>query len=169
MKKLTLCTLALLTLAGCRLDFWRPEPVALSIVGYNYTGRYIHTFSVNGQWGGGLYDDDGGGGGGDVCCLLFRPDTKLPFDVEVEWTLNDVKDYKNDKWIPSPEEHFKKTVTVNGPLPKKKLSNFEVHFSPNGVVQAYITDHMSSPFLLRDGKRNPNIRVVPPGDEIISK
>jgi len=57
MKKLTVYLLALLALSGCRLDFWRPEPVALSILGFNYTGRYIHTFSVNGQ-------------GGEICTKL---------------------------------------------------------------------------------------------------
>jgi len=139
----------------------------LSILGYNYTGRYIHTFSVNGQGGGNLYETSGGGS--VVCCLSFRPDSKLPFDVEVEWELDDIRDFVNAKWIPAVEEHHKSKATVNGPLPKGEASNFEVHFMPDGSVQAYITDYKSSPFLLPDGKPNLDIRVVPPGDGPLSK
>lgn len=164
MRKLIVCLLAVLTLTGCDWEFWRPEPVALSISGYNYTGRYIHTFSVNGQWGGNLYENSGGG---SVCCLSFRPDSKLPFTVEVEWELNDIRDFKNDKWIPAPEEHHKTTVTVNGPLPKNKPSYFEVHFMPDGSVRAYVTHFSSDPFLVPDGTPNPDIRISAPGDVVL--
>jgi len=161
--RIPLLLLAVLSLTGC--DFFRPEPVALSILGYNYTGRYIHTFSVNGQWGGNLYEDNGGGGGGNVCCLSFRPDSKLPFDVEVEWTFGREEDDKGN--ITRPQEHRKATVTVTGPLPKNKPSNFEVHFMPDGSVRAYITYFPSDSFVLPDGKENPNIRVAPPGDIVL--
>jgi hypothetical protein len=159
--RIPLLLLAVLSLTGC--DFFRPEPVALSILGYNYTGRYIHTFSVNGQWGGNLYEESAGGS--IVCCLSFRPDSKLPFDVEVEWTFGREEDDKGN--ITRPQEHRKATATVTGPLPKNKPSNFEVHFMPDGSVQAYVTHFMSFPFLLPDGKPNPNIRVVPPGDVVL--
>ena len=159
----TFLMLVSLALTGC--DFWRPEPVLLSISGYNYTGRYIHTFSVNGQWGGNLYEDNGGGGGGNVCCLSFRPDSKLPFDVEVVWTFGREEDEKGN--ITRPQEHRKATATVTGPLPKNKPSNFEVHFMPDGSLQAYVTHFPSDSLVLSDGKPNPNIRVVPPGDVVL--
>lgn len=158
-RLLTICLLAVASLTGC--DFWRPEPVLLSISGYNYTGRYIHTFSVNGQWGGILYED---AAGGSIYCLSFRPDSKLPFDVEVEWESSDIWDFKNDKWIAAPDERHKATVMVTSPLPKNKPSVFEVHFMPDGSAQAYVTHFNSDPFLLPDGKPNPNIRIAPPGD-----
>lgn len=163
MKKLTVCVLTLLALSGCRLDFWRPAPVALSIIGYNYTGRYVDSFSVNGQWGGNMYET----GGGVVCCLSFRPDSKLPFDVEVEWELNDVRDFRNDKWVSALAEHHKAKATVNGPLPQGKPSNFEVHLMPDGSVQAYVTHFSSDPFLLPDGRPNSDLRILPPGDVVL--
>jgi len=161
--RIPLLLLTVLSLTGC--DFWRPEPVALSILGYNYTGRYIHTFSVNGQWGGNLYEESAGSR--IVCCLSFRPDSRLPFDVEVEWELSDIRDFKNDKWIAAPDEHRKATVTVTGPLPKNKPSNFEVHFMPDGSVRAFVTHFNSDPILLPNGKPNPDIRIVPPGDVVL--
>ena len=160
MQFITILFLAILMLTGCSKA---SEPVALSISGYNYTGRYIHTFSVNGQWGGNLYETSGGGS--DVCCLLFKPTSKLPFTVDVEWTFGREEDDKGN--ITRPQEHHKGTATVNGPLPKVKLSNFEVHFMPDGSVQAYITDYMSSPFFLPNRKPNPDIRIVPPGDTVL--
>jgi len=160
MKKiLAICLLAVLAFAYFSKA---PEPVALSIISYNYTGRYVHTFSVNGQWGGHSSEEDGGG---IVCCLSFKPTSKLPFTVEVEWTFGREEDEKGN--ITRPQEPHKATVTVNGPLPKGELSNFEVHFMPDGSVQAYITDFKSSPFLLPNGKPNPNIRIVPPGDTVL--
>ena len=162
MRKLIIYLLAVLTLTGCDWEFWRPEPVALSIIGYNYTGRYIHTFSVNGQWGGNLYE---GSGAGSVCCLSFRPNSKLPFDVEVEWTFGREEDDKGN--ITQPQEHHKATVTVNGPLPKNKPFNFEVHFMPDGSVQAYVTHFNSNLLLMPDGTPNPEIRISPPGDVVL--
>jgi hypothetical protein len=159
--RIPLLLLAVLSLTGC--DFFRPEPVALSILGYNYTGRYIHTFSVNGQWGGNLYEESAGGS--IVCCLSFRPDSKLPFDVEVEWTFGREEDDKGN--ITRPQEHRKATATVTGPLPKGEPSNFEVHFMPDGSVRAFVTHFNSDPILLPNGKPNPDIRIVPPGDIVL--
>jgi hypothetical protein len=161
MKFLMACFFTALSLAGCSEA---AKPVALTIVGYNYTGRYVSTFSVNKQWGGNM----NGESGGLVCCLSFKPTSKLPFKVEVEWELNDKMDFVNNKWTPAPEEHRSATVTVNGPLPKEP-DYFEVHFMSDGSVQAYVTHFPSSPFLLPNGKPNPDIRFAPPGDEILPK
>lgn len=163
MKLLIACFFTALSLAGCSEA---AKPVALSILGYNYTGRYISTFSVNQQGGGNLYE--GSAGSRVVCCLSFKPTSKLPFTVEVEWELNDRRDFVKNEWIPAPEEHHRATVTVNGPLPRES-SNFEVHFMPDGSVQAYVTNSPSSPFLLPNGKPNPDIRFAPPGDEILPR
>lgn len=162
MRKMIVCLLAALALTGCDWEFWRPEPVALSIISYNYTGRYIYTLSVNGQWGGHSSEEDGGG---IVCCLSFRPDSELPFDVEVEWIFGREEDDKGK--VTRPQEHHKATATVKGPLPKGKSSIFEVHFMPDGSVQAYVTHFNSDPFLLPDGKPNPDIRISPPGDFVL--
>lgn len=163
MRTMTLCVLTLLALSGCRFDFWRPEPVELSIISYNYTGRYIHTLSVNGQWGGHSSKEDGGG---IVCCLSFRPDSKLPFDVEVEWALGREEDAKGN--ITRAQEPHKAKGIVKGPLPKGKPSYFEVHFMPDGSVQAYVTHFDSDPFMLPNGKPNPDRRILPPGDVVLA-
>lgn len=149
MKYLLAFLLAVPLLAGCGERKRKTEPEMVSISGYNYTGRYIDTFSVNGQWGGNLYETSAGGSG--VCCILISPATKVPFDVKVEWTLNDTRDFKNGKWIPAPEEKHVATVSVHGPIPTR-INSFEVHFLPDGSVKAFVTDMPSDPLFTPEGK-----------------
>jgi hypothetical protein len=61
------------------------KSISLTIVGYNYTTRYIDSFSVNGNGGGNIMrSTPESGGGGAVCCALYRPEIKN-YKAVVRW------------------------------------------------------------------------------------
>ena len=124
------------------------KPVTLSLIAYNYTGRYIDSYAVDGQGGGSVQET----GSGVVCCLSFRPDSKLPFTVKVEWLLADKRDFVNNKWIAMPDEKRSAIATVTGPIPERP-SSFETHFLPNGEVFVQITGYAqpSDPYFTPQG------------------
>ncbi|MCA3166814.1 MAG: DUF3304 domain-containing protein, partial [Burkholderiales bacterium] len=122
--------------------------VTLSLIAYNYTGRYIDSYAVDGQGGGNAYETTAGGR--VVCCLSFRPDSKLPFTVKVEWLLADKRDFVNNKWIAMPDEKRSAIATVYGPIPKEP-SEFETHFLPDGSVRVFITEMRSDPYFTPQG------------------
>ena len=147
MKPSTHCARAfLLLLALPLLLSCSQKPVTLSMIGYNYTGRYIDSYAVDGQGGGSGQET----GSGVVCCLSFRPDSKLPFTVKVEWLLADKRDFVNNKWIAMPDEKRSAIATVTGPIPKEP-SEFETHFLPDGSVRVFITDMRSDPYFTPQG------------------
>jgi len=126
------------------------KPVTLSLIAYNYTGRYIDSYAVDGQGGGNAYETTAGGR--VVCCLSFRPDSKLPFTVKVEWVLMSKKDFEKNEWIVIPPEKRSAIATVYGPIPERP-SSFETHFLPNGEVFVQITGYAqpSDPYFTPQG------------------
>ena len=149
MKPSTHCARAfLLLLALPLLLSCSQKPVTLSMIGYNYTGRYIDSYAVDGQGGGSVQET----GSGVVCCLSFRPDSKLPFTVKVEWVLMSKKDFEKNEWIVIPPEKRSATATVYGPIPERP-SSFETHFLPNGEVFVQITGYAqpSDPYFTPQG------------------
>jgi hypothetical protein len=123
------------------------KPVTLSLIAYNYTGRYIDSYAVDGQGGGSVQET----GSGDVCCLSFRPDSKLPFTVKVEWVFGREED--DQRRITRPQEKRSAIATVYGPIPKEPRQ-FETHFLPDGSVRVFITSGIpyTEPFFTPDGK-----------------
>jgi len=124
------------------------KPVTLSLIAYNYTGRYIDSYSVDGQGGGNAYETTAGGR--VVCCLSFRPDSKLPFTVKVEWVFGREEDAQ--RRVTRPQEKRSATATVYGPIPERP-SSFETHFLPNGEVFVQITGYAqpSDPYFTPQG------------------
>ena len=128
------------------------EPVGLTIYGYNYTNRYIDQFYVNGNGGENLrVSGPSSGGGGSVCCFSYTPGTPVPKMVTVKWVASGctykVKGTYGE--IFDDIHHFFKTLEV--PVNPKVPANpgyFEVHFYPDGHVEAAITEHSSSPRLI---------------------
>jgi hypothetical protein len=59
----------MLILSGCA-----EEMVPVSIVGYNHTDKYIHSFTVNGGSAGNLFAHSGGGS--IVCCIAILENWK---------------------------------------------------------------------------------------------
>ena len=132
------------------------EAVPLAIVGYNYTNRYIDSFSVNGQGGGNLYVSSAhGGGGGTVCCVQYRPGTRLN-TVTVRWQsgacyYREVS--SSNEVFYSLHSFFKEQEVVVADSVPPKAAYLEVHFYPDGSVQAAVTAQASAPRLALDKAR----------------
>jgi hypothetical protein len=121
-----------------------PKSFMLSIVGYNYTDRYIDSFSVNGRGGGNLdISKEGLGGGSAVCCVSWTEGSKLPLKVTVKWvaaycmrritnSANETRDWRESVW------HIA-DIEFKGPVPESPR-NFEVHFYPDGGIDVAITE-----------------------------
>jgi hypothetical protein len=118
-------------------DLFKPrKPKELDILGYNYTDDYIPAFNVDGYGGGNVeLSTETAGGGKAMCCYPYIERTYFPFEVEVEWG-------SSDRWGPTQ----KKKVLV----PEPKGANpriLEIHFYPDGHIEAELTDWYSLPRL----------------------
>lgn len=148
----------LLTTTGCCAT----EPVSsteegatysLLIQGYNYTDQYIDSFTVNGVGGGNVFvSDSGSGGGGSVCCYAFDSQRTLPISIKVKWAASYCLERKTNPY-PFGERFFDERKTLwkeaeveikDVSLPAKAL---EVHFYPDGHVEAAVTPGYSPPRL----------------------
>ena len=138
MKKLLSAALAALVLTACQ-EGPKAEPKMLGITGYNYTGRYIDGFSVNGQGGGNVLISEGeSGGGGTTCCIVWRPGTVLPVTMRVEWTYGYEKDFDTGRLLRAAETH-QADVDIKGPI-SKHPTILIVHFYPDNTVQVEIAE-----------------------------
>lgn len=143
----------LTVIMGCS----RAKPVGLSIEGYNYTNRFIDSFTVtdedgNGSWGGDVQlSTPTAGGGKSTCCVMLDPSVKMPVRLRIDWTLDRVDD-SSGRTI-APEIKRRAWVTVSPPFPDDP-QNLEIHFYQDGHVEAAVT-HWSSPprVSLPDGRR----------------
>lgn len=129
-------------------------PVSLAINGFNYTDLPISYFSVNGQGGSNIVvSSSTSGGGGTVCCASWRPGSRLPRPVTVEW-LRVVNG--RDRWC-------EKTVQLNGPVPDRPTA-LGVHFMPDGDIQVEMTRGEADPKLKLErfsaGKRKESGNVI---------
>ena len=146
-KRMLMATLAALALSACQKSP-QEEPKMLGITGYNYTGRYIDGFSVNGQGGGNVLISEGlSGGGGTTCCIVWRPGTALPVLMFVEWTYGYEKDFDTGKLLRDAETH-RVEVELKGPVPQNPTV-FAVHFYPDNTVQVEVAEDYPKPRLRR--------------------
>jgi hypothetical protein len=123
----------------------------LTLRGYNYTSRYIDGFSADGQGGGNLYvSGPSSGGGSSVCCVNYVKGATAP-QVIIRWQSGGCT-YR----VPGLADgmtHFthgfyrEVKVRVSDRIPDSPVY-FEVHFYPDGQVEAAITDRISSPRLV---------------------
>lgn len=129
----------------------------LTLKGYNYTSRYIDGFSVNGQGGGNLYvSGPTSGGGGRVCCVSYVYGAAAP-EVTVRWQSGGCM-YRdtggsadgNGSMVHGFYREMK--VRVHSQIPSRPAL-FEVHFYPDGHVEAAITERASSPRLVYSEER----------------
>jgi Protein of unknown function (DUF3304) len=108
---------------------------SLGIVGYNYTDLYISYFIVNGTNGFNLgVSNEGSGGGKTSCCFGWAPGAPLPKPITVEWSRDG-----GNRWC-------RQKVMLNAPVPLEPTT-LEVHFYPDGHIEAAMTDIYSSPRL----------------------
>ena len=128
------------------------EPVSLTLTGYNYTNRYIDNFSVDGVGGGNLFvSDESSGGGGSVCCVPYTLGARAR-KVTVNWNIGacTYNEYVDIDGIKQHQIHpfFKETNVQVDPNIPPDPKYFEVHFFPDGHIEAAITEH-ESPVRLR--------------------
>lgn len=129
----------------------------LAILGYNYTSRYIATFSVNGNGGGNIMvSSPTSGGSGSSCCISYTHGENM---VSIRWGADAcVFNVRNDVTKEEGDEiHiFYKNVTVPVTESYSAVPRFmEVHFYPDGKVEAAVTDRRSSPRLsLSESRRD---------------
>ena len=142
-KKVLAGTLAALALTACQKSP-QEEPKMLGITGYNYSGRYIDRFSVNGQGGGNVLISEGlSGGGGTTCCIVWRPGTELPVPMFVEWTYGIEGNLQTGEIYREPETH-RVEVELKGPIPQNPTV-FAVHFYPDNTVQVEVAADYPEP------------------------
>ncbi|MDW5418476.1 DUF3304 domain-containing protein [Iodobacter sp. CM08] len=151
MSKIKHCLSLLgLFLAGC--SSYASESVSLTLHGYNYTNRYIDSYSINGQWGGnmGLSTSTSGGGGG-VCCGSWRRNSRLPIKITVKWVGDSCKfkEYSSTGELFLLRRNFWKEaealITTPPPTDARYL---EAHIYEDGHVEAAITNTYSPPRLI---------------------
>ena len=144
MKKLLSATLAALVLTACQ-EGPKAEPKMLGITGYNYTGRYIDGFSVNGQ--GGTNMGAHTNGSGEACCIVWRPGTALPVMMRVEWTYGIEGDLQTGEVLRQREDHSAE-VELQGPI-SAYPTILVVHFYPNNTVQVEVAEDYPEPRIKR--------------------
>ncbi|HEU4621437.1 MAG TPA: DUF3304 domain-containing protein [Burkholderiaceae bacterium] len=141
---------------------------SLTLIGMNYTNRYIDQFFVNGQGGGNLFvSTPTSGGGKSACCVGWSTTTKLPVKVKVKWhsggcTITEVT--RSGYQFKTNRSFFKeKEVTFNGPVPNSP-KYFVVHIYENDDVEISISDDYPAPRLqLSEGRRDRT--PYPPCDQ----
>ena len=121
------------------------EPKMLGITGYNYTGRYIDGFSVNGQ--GGTNMGAHTNGSGEACCIVWRPGTAHPILMFVEWTYGERWNHEKGLKLQDAETH-RVEVELKGPVPQNPTV-FAVHFYPDNTVQVEVAEDYPKPRLRR--------------------
>lgn len=147
--------------ASMALDQARELPpgtrFSLALVGYNYTSRYMHSFSVNGQGGGNLYVSSAtSGGGGTVCCISYvkgRPAGEVTVRWQAGGCLFRVPGGLTDGSTHLAHSYFREIKVKVDPRIPIRPRNFEVHFYPDGHVEAAITDEESLPRLVYSKSR----------------
>ena len=137
--------------AGQRPADEEPASLSLALVGYNYTNRYIDTFSVDGQGGGNLYvSSPTSGGGGTVCCVAYWPGEKL-YKIKVRWQSGAcyyrARSRTSDEVYTRLHSFFKEAEVAVSDKAGSRGQYMEVHFYPDGSVQAAVTAEASMPRL----------------------
>jgi hypothetical protein len=131
-----------------------PQKVNLTLTGYNYTNRSIPSFSVGGEFG--VSGGDIGvstptsGGGGSACCVTHYLGAK-PKTKTIRWQVDactyDERTYSNGEKMSSTYRFFKEFEVQIDPHIPDAPRYFEVHFYPDGHVEAAFTEQASKPRL----------------------
>lgn len=132
--------------------------VLLSIVGYNYTDRYIDSFTVNGAGGGNIFVSSASSGGGGIeCCVrLNAANARLP-PVRVRWqvggctylTTSRISGETFENTFP----YFREADVKINVRTKATPEQLEIHFYKDGRVVAELTESLSQPHVALDESR----------------
>ncbi|MGQ0599857.1 DUF3304 domain-containing protein [Aquabacterium sp.] len=130
-----------------------PQAQALLIQGYNYTDMFIDSFTVNGAGGGNIFvSSPTAGGGGSVCCYSFNPSARRPIPLKIRWAAAYCMEHKASPYSFGPRfVDERKTLWKEAVVPLSEVSTpamaLEVHFYPDGHVEAAVTPGYSPPRL----------------------
>lgn len=118
------------------------EPAMPSIVGINYSDRWVSTFRVNGHDAGNVAPH--GGGGGFVCCIGVPRQWHSRLVAKVQWT-EDERDPAKWREAVLPIPRYQRNAT----------SLFAVHFYQDGTVKILVTNlgHLHPRYPLPDPTR----------------
>jgi hypothetical protein len=132
----------------------------LTLRGFNYTSRYIDSFNVNGQAGFNLYvSSPTSAGGSRICCVSYLLGASAP-DITVRWQSGGCM-YRPEVELASGATYLMHSffreikVKVDSRIPARP-EFLEVHFYPDGRVEAAIMDRASSPRLKLNEEREDN-------------
>jgi hypothetical protein len=119
----------------------------LTLTGYNYTNRYIDQFDVDGQGGGDIHvSGPRSAGNGSSCCVSYRSGVPAR-KVKVRWQADACSflSYIDEEGKRHERTHSylkEAEVQVDRNIPDFPRY-FEVHFYPDGHVEAAMTEHES--------------------------
>lgn len=119
------------------------KPVNLTLHGYNYTDRYIDDYSVNGTSGGNLsVSGPGSVGGGSTCCVTYYRGgvQKVKVRWQADGCLYIEKSTIRSEKIESIHSIYKEVEVEVRPITRFVPHYFEVHFYPDGHVEATMTE-----------------------------
>lgn len=131
----------------------------LTLVGYNYTNRYIDDYSVNGTSGANLdVSGPGGGGGKTICCgIAYVPSNLVKQTVKVRWQsagcVFSTKSTISGEVFDTIHHFFKEAEVELDTQGAHNPKYLEIHIYPDGTVKAAVTDEESAPRLLLDEAR----------------
>lgn len=137
----------------------------LAIVGYNYTEKYIDSFDVGPVGGGNIHlSSETGGGGGIVCRYVFHRDVGLRA-INVKWQESickyNVRTFSNGAMSSDFHDKLRKiSVEIATPVPDHPQF-LEIHFYPDGTVQAAITEALSAPRIILSKSRGKPMPICP--------
>ncbi len=148
-----------------RTETTQGPKMELAIVGYNYTAKYIDSFDVGPVGGGNIHlSSETGGGGGIVCCFVFHRDVGQR-TVNVKWPESickyNVRTFSNGATSSDFHDNLR-NISVEIATPISDHPQFlEIHFYPDGTVQAAITEAISAPRIVLSKSRGKPMPICP--------
>jgi len=147
----------------------RSASLPLAIHGYNYTNRYIGSFSVDSVGGGNVYvSGPDSGGGGTTCCASYRKGTR-PWKAKVNWQTGACRYsetvQESGKTVFELHKYFRTIEVDVDPSIPPDPKHLEVHFYPDGDVRIALTEEESPPRLvLSKDREDKSPYPLCPGD-----
>lgn len=131
---------------------------SLSLVGYNYTDKFIESYTVDYASGGDIkLSSATSGGGGISCCFDYYPGVNEKMLVKVRWQMDGctyVLKNPITKATADVRHLYYKEEMVEVKRKTSGVPEFiETHIFPDGSVKVFLTAEISSPILRLDAER----------------
>ena len=131
----------------------------VDMVGFNYTNRVIDSFSVNGVGAGNvLLSSRTNGGGKTVCCVTVSAPTSAAPRIRLRWQVDGCTYLTRSKVSKEVFEnvfpYYRQADVALNVSAKINPRYLEIHFHPDGTVNAQLTESISLPRISLDGRRS---------------